>query len=120
MPLTGQRWAKALTVWDVAAGRAEPIPRASGRRLWTQVPVFAGAVDRKRGDFPLWLDGAMLRLPEAAHALAGRLGTMPSLERSAVGRGAQPLLDAGILGPRDLPLRIVPSRPRALDGWRFA
>jgi hypothetical protein len=109
-----------MTVWDVAAGRAEPIPRASRRRLWTQVPVLAGAVDRRRGDFPLWLDGGRLRLPTSAHALAKRLGPMPSLERSAVGRGAQPLLDAGILGPRDLPLRIVPTRPRALDGWRFA
>jgi hypothetical protein len=109
-----------MAVWDVAAGHAEPIPRASRRRLWTQVPVFAGAVDRKRGDFPLWLDGGMLRLPEATHALARRLATMPSLERSALGRRAQPLLDAGILGPRDLPLRIVPRRPRTLDGWRFA
>jgi hypothetical protein len=45
---------------------------------------------------------------------------MPSLRRSALGRGAQPLLDAGILGPRDLPLRIIPKNPRTLDGWRFA
>ena len=63
-PLTGHRGAKAMTAWDVVAGRAEPIPRASRRRVWTQVPVFAGAVDRKRGDFPLWLDGGVLRLPE--------------------------------------------------------
>ena len=109
-----------MAVWDVAAGHAEPIPRASRRRLWTQVPVLAGAVDRKGGDFPLWLDGGTLRLPEATHALARRLATMPSLERSELGRHAQPLLDAGILGPRDLPLRIVPRRPRTLDGWRFA
>jgi mannose-6-phosphate isomerase-like protein (cupin superfamily) len=119
-PLTGHRRAKAMTMWDVAAGHAEPIPRASRQRLWTQVPVFAGAVDRKRGDFPLWLDGGMLRLPKASHALARRLATMPSLDRSAMGRGAQPLLDAGILGPRDLPLRIVARQPRVLDGWRFA
>jgi len=119
-PLTGHQGAKAMTAWDVVAGRAEPIPRASRRRVWTQVPAIAGAVDRKRGDFPLWLDGGVLRLPEAAHALAKRLAAMPSLERSALGRGARPLLDAGILGPRDLPLRIVPRRPRALDGWRFA
>jgi len=45
---------------------------------------------------------------------------MPSLSREKLGRGAQPLLDAGILGPRDLPLRVVPTNPRALDGWRFA
>ena len=108
-----------MTSWDVVAGRAEPIPRAS-RRLWTQVPVVAGPVDRERGDFVLWLDGGVLRLPAVSHALAKRLGTMPSLGRSALGRGAQPLVDAGILGPRDLPLRIVPRRPQGLDGWRFA
>jgi hypothetical protein len=45
---------------------------------------------------------------------------MPSLRREDLGRNAQPLLDAGILGPRDLPLRIIPQDPRALDGWRFA
>jgi cupin superfamily protein len=119
-PLTGSRAAKAMTAWEVAAGRAEPIPTASRRRLWTQVPVFAGAVDPKRGDFLLWLDGGVLRLPATSHTLASRLATMPSLDRSALGGGAQPLVDAGILGPRDLPLRIVPQRPRALDGWRFA
>jgi hypothetical protein len=45
---------------------------------------------------------------------------MPSLRRADLGPGAQPLLSAGILGPRDLPLRIVPKDPRTLDGWRFA
>ena len=45
---------------------------------------------------------------------------MPALTRSGLGRHAQLLLDAGILGPRDLPLRIVPKHPRALEGWRFA
>jgi len=45
---------------------------------------------------------------------------MPSLGHLDLGRGSQPLLDAGILGPRDLPLRIIPKNPRALDGWRFA
>ena len=119
-PLRGIRAAVAMTVWDVAAGRAEPIPRASRDRVWTQVPVFAGPVDRKRGTFPLWLPGGVVTLPAQAHALASRLGTMPSLRRRDLGPGAQPLLDAGILGPRDLPLRIVPKTPRALDGWRFA
>ncbi len=119
-PLSGARAARAITSWDVAPGRAEPIPRASRARLWTQVPIFAGAVDRSRGDFPLWVAGGVLRLPAECHALASRLGTMPALTRSARGRSAQPLVDAGILGPRDLPVRIVPLRPRALDGWRFA
>jgi len=118
--LTGVRAAAAITTWDVAAGRAEPIPRASRERVWTQVPVFAGPVDRKRGVFLLWVPGGVVTLPARAHALASRLGAMPSLRRSALGRGAQALLDAGILGPRDLPLRIVPKHPRALDGWRFA
>jgi hypothetical protein len=119
-PLRGARAAGAITSWDIAAGTAEPIPRASRARLWTQVPLFAGPVDRKRGDFPVWLPGGVLELPAASHALASRLGTMPSLRRAALGRGAQPLMDAGILGPRDLPMRIVPQRPKALDGWRFA
>ena len=119
-PLRGARAAAAVTSWDVAAGRAEPIPRLRGDRVWTQVPVFAGPVDRKRGDFPLWLAGGVVRLPAKAHSLASRLGTMPSLTRSALGPGIRPLLDAGILGPRDLPLRIIPRNPRALDGWRFA
>jgi hypothetical protein len=34
--------------------------------------------------------------------------------------GLAPLLAHGLLGPEDLPLRILPDRPRALDGWRFA
>jgi mannose-6-phosphate isomerase-like protein (cupin superfamily) len=119
-PLRGARAAAAITAWDVAAGQAEPIPRPSRNRLWTQVPVFAGPVDRKRGDFPLWLPGGVVRLPAEAHSLASRLGAMPSLRREKLGRGARPLLDAGILGQRDLPLRIVPKNPRALDGWRFA
>ena len=119
-PLKGTRAAVAITTWDVAAGRAEPIPRASRDRVWTQVPVFAGPVDRKRGAFPLWLPGGVVTLPAQAHTLASRLSAMPSLRREDLGRGAQALLDAGILGPRDLPLRIIPKNPRALDGWRFA
>jgi hypothetical protein len=119
-PLSGTRAAAAMTSWDVVAGQAEPIPRPSRDRLWAQVPVFAGAIDRRRGDFRLWLPGGVVRLPAEAHSLARRLGTMPQISRKDLGRGARPLLDLGILGPRDLPLRIVPSNPRALDGWRFA
>jgi hypothetical protein len=96
------------------------MPRASRDRLWTQVPVVAGPVDRKRGDFPLWLPGGMIRLPASAWPTARRLSRMPTLRRGALPRAAQPLLDLGILGPQDLPLRIVPRNPRALDGWRFA
>jgi hypothetical protein len=31
-----------------------------------------------------------------------------------------PLLEQGIVAPQDLPLRIIPADPEALDGWRFA
>ena len=37
----------------------------------------------------------------------------------ALAAGLEPLIGAGILGPRDLPLRIRPDDPAALDGWRF-
>jgi len=133
LSLTWQVRAKALTdaqagkmptsmptSWDVTAGRADPIPSASRKTLWTQVPVVAGRVDRTRGEFPLRLPGGTIRLPAGAHSLARRLSTMPALTRSGLGRHARLLLDAGILGPRDLPLRILPTHPRALDGWRFA
>ena len=30
------------------------------------------------------------------------------------------LTEAGILAPTDLPQRIIPENPDALDGWRFA
>ena len=119
-PLTGARAARALTRWDVAPGRAKPMPRGSLDTVWTQVPACPGPVDRRRGDFPLWLPGGVLRLPARSHALARRLSSMPTLRRSTLGAAGQPLLDAGVLGPRDLPLHIVPAKPKTLDGWRFA
>ena len=48
---------------------------------------------------------------------------MPSLPRPATRRTRAmiEMLNAqGIVGPRDLPLRIIPDSPRELDGWRFA
>ena len=119
-PLTGARAAAALTTWDIAAGRADPVPPPSRTRLWTQVPVFAGPPDRRRGAYLLWVPGGVVRLPAEVRALASRLSTMPAFDRAALGPGARVLIDAGLLGPRDLPLRIVPKDPRALDGWRFA
>jgi Cupin superfamily protein len=119
-PPTGARAARALTSWDVTSGQAKPLPRSSADKVWTQVPVCPGPVDRKLGDFPLWLPGEVRRLPAHSHALAKRLASMPALRRSTLGAAAQPLLDAGVLGPRDLPLCIVPARPKTLDGWRFA
>jgi hypothetical protein len=48
---------------------------------------------------------------------------MPSFERAdarAAGPAVDLLIAHGILGPQDLPLRIVPADPGTLDGWRFA
>ena len=42
------------------------------------------------------------------------------LRALAVDAGLEPLIGAGLLGPHDLPLRIRPADPAALDGWRFA
>ena len=47
---------------------------------------------------------------------------MPSFPAPAGGRARAalgPLLAHGIVAPQDLPLRIAPAEPRALDGWRF-
>jgi hypothetical protein len=61
------------------------------------------------------------RLPAAARPWADRLALMPRLSRTLVrAAGLEPLIDAGILGSRDLPLRIRPDDPAGLDGWRFA
>ena len=105
--------------WDVVSGFAEPIPPASVRTLWTQVPILVRA---GRGpDLEVWTPhGVGPRLPAAAGAWAARLTLMPYLSRRlAFAAGLEPLLEAGILGPRDLPLRIRPEEPAALDGWRF-
>jgi cupin superfamily protein len=120
MPRSLRALAASLTAWDVAAGSAESIPPASRDRLWTQVPVAAGPLDRSGRLFPLWTAGGEIRLPAALRPLALRLAAMPSLSRAAAGPAAAALVVAGLLGPRDLPQRILPRRRLALDGWRFA
>jgi mannose-6-phosphate isomerase-like protein (cupin superfamily) len=113
-----------LTDWDVVSGRADRLPPTSRARLWTQVPAAAGPIDRRRGEFPLWLpDGGELRLPAAVHPLAAGLVAMPWWRRPPPGLARDHLailIAQGLVGPRDLPLRIIPTNPRALDGWRFA
>jgi hypothetical protein len=106
--------------WDVASGFAEPIPPAHSRTLWTQVPLLARRSARAPG-LRVWTPGGTsLRLPAAARAWADRLPLMPRLPRAlALAAGLGPLIEAGILGPRDLPLRIRPDDPAGLDGWRF-
>jgi mannose-6-phosphate isomerase-like protein (cupin superfamily) len=127
LSLTWRRGAGAAAdhvEWDVVPGRVDRIPPISRDRIWTQVPALAGRLDRRRNDFPVRLPGgAEVRLPATAHPLARQLATMPSWALSARAAGAsslRSLVDHGLVAPRDLPLRIVPQRPRALDGWRFA
>jgi hypothetical protein len=110
--------------WDVAAGRAHPIPPRRAGRLWTQIPVVAGPITPGRRDFLLHLPGGVtVRMPARARALAARLGSMPWWSGPlppSQRAGFADLIEHGVLAPRDVPLRIVPERPRALDGWRFA
>jgi len=120
MPRSARGRAASLTAWDVAAGSAESIPPASRVRLWTQVPVAAGPLDRSGKRFPLWTAGGEIRLPATLRPLALRLATMPSLRRDGLSPSSAALIEAGVLGPRDLPQRILPKRRLALDGWRFA
>jgi hypothetical protein len=113
---------RRLAAWDVVAGRASAIPRPSRDRLWVQVPVVAGRIDRGRGEFTLrTADGGAVRLPGRVHRWAAGLAVMPSVNRRDVPPAAlEPLLRSGILAPVDLPLAVTPEHPRALDGWRFA
>jgi len=125
LSLTWGRPRRAAAVhveWDVVPGQVDRIPPISRDWLWAQVPARAGDLARGRDGFAVQLPGgAEVRLPAAAHSLARHLGTMPSWRRQSLDADAlQPLMDHGLVAPRDLPLRIVPERPDALDGWRFA
>ena len=123
---TGERSARrrdplaGLLRWDVVSGFAEPIPPARPRTLWAQVPVLIRPAGREP-DLRVWTpDGEGPRLPARAGPWADRLLLMPRLSRPrALLAGLEPLIDAGILAPHDLPLRIRPDDPAALDGWRF-
>jgi Cupin superfamily protein len=109
-----------LTAWDVVSGRVDAMPQASRTHLWTQVPVVAGPLTRT--GFELLTPDGILHLPAVAHRLARQLTLMPRLRppRGLRSRAAlAPLLAHGIVAPQDLPLRIRPDDPRALDGWRF-
>ena len=105
-----------LVDWDVVAGSVDAVPPASRGRLYTQVPV---TVDGVRVVTP---DG-VARLASPARSLARRLALMPSFSRPASRRARSAVAELSahaIVGPRDLPLRILPTDPRALDGWTFA
>jgi JmjC domain len=113
----------ALVDWDVVAGRADRVPPARRDRLWAQVPALAGGLRVGATDFALRVPGGVLRLPPRAHAAARRLASMPTWRDVTAAQRAgafAPLIEHGLLAPRDLPLRILPEDPRALDGWRFS
>ena len=117
----GGRRDEGLLRWDVTSGFAEPIPPASATFLWTQVPTLLEAPGRGATRLLWTSDGKGPRVTSRAAAAAARLGVMPRLSRMLARRaGLSPLIDAGILGNRDLPRRIRPDRPAKLDGWRFA
>ncbi|HEU4369126.1 MAG TPA: cupin domain-containing protein [Methylomirabilota bacterium] len=110
-----------LVAWDVVSGRVDAVPPCSRSRLWTQLPAVTGPSGP--AEFSLVTPDGALRLPTAARSLAQRLALMPSfpLPAAANARSAlAPLLEHGIVAPHELPLRIIPTDPRALDGWRFA
>jgi len=82
------------------------------------VPVTVGALDRARQRFRLHTPEGAVWLPARTRQLASRLAGMPAVAGDAP--AAAPLVALGVLAPEDLPLVLVPTAPRALDGWRFA
>jgi mannose-6-phosphate isomerase-like protein (cupin superfamily) len=118
----GRARLESLAAWDVASGRVTSMPPRRGRWLWTQMPALPGRADRARRAFTLWTQEGGFRLPAPIRPLARRLALMPVLrERDVKNANALHLLNRlGILAPHDLPLRIIPDDPAALDGWRFA
>jgi hypothetical protein len=114
--------AESLVRWDVASGRVSAMPGRGRGRLWSQVPVLAAPPAPDRRTFTLWTPEGGVRLPAAVGPLAARLALMPVLRGRAASEtpALRRLTRLGILGPHDLPLRIIPDAPRSLDGWRFA
>lgn len=120
-PPTDAEAQRGLVRWDVASGFADAIPVESARWLWTQVPVALARRGAAAGKVrALTPEGASPPLPATLCPWIWRLGPMPRLARRALRDALEPLLDAGIVGPRDLPRQIVPDDPAGLDGWRFA
>jgi hypothetical protein len=116
---SGVSAAEALATWDVVSGRVDRMPAAARARAWTQIPAVmaraAPAVRVRTGE------GAEIELPARGRGLARRLAMMPTVVRGGEDAATiSMLLRHGLLAPHDLPLRILPDDPAALDGWRFA
>ena len=114
-----RRTVESLTAWDVVSGYADPLPRPSRDRVFVQMPAIVGPRD-SAGRVALWTAGGEVRVRLDGGRLLAHLPRMPTLDRKTAGPLLEPLLAVGILGSRDLPLRIVPDKPAALDGWQFA
>ena len=111
--------AEALATWDVVSGHVDRMPAVARARLWMQVPAVMARAPRtvrvRTGE------GTELTLPGGARRLASRLAMMPTVPRGGRDAAAKSvLLRHGLLASHDLPLRIIPDDPGALDGWRFA
>jgi hypothetical protein len=105
----------ALVEWDVV--RAAPTAPRPGAIGLTQVravgPLRSGA--NSRCTFP-----AASCVSASQHgAMSGRDARVAGVAEGARRGALASLITHGLLAPRDLPLRIVPADPRALDGWRF-
>ena len=113
--------AAGLAAWDVLPGHVCSIPRRSRDRLWTQIPALTRPTTARHEPFVLQTPDGALPFPAVVWPLASQLALMPSLRRrdSTDSATLSMLIDAGILAPQDLPLRIVPDDPAALDGWDF-
>ena len=85
------------------------------------MPAIAGP--RRRGAVRLTTPDGVVRLPIAARAPDASARRDAVLRRCQYARRPPTalalLLEHGIVGPQDLPLRIIPTDAQALDGWRF-
>ncbi len=124
----GRLYAQGASDWNVVSGRWIPRPKPSPDRLWLLRPLVLEPARRVRAGVSAWTSDAAgepleVRLPAAARPLALRLASLASLTREDVRLLGEPLgelLERGIVGPMDLPLRIEPEDRDRLDGWSFA
>jgi Cupin superfamily protein len=105
--------------WDLASGYVTGRPSSSRKRVWTQVPTLLDRTVRRPSTL-LLPDHTRIDLRGMSHRLAQPLALMASFPRASLGVSLATLEAHGVVAEQDLPLVIVPARPKALDGWRFA
>jgi mannose-6-phosphate isomerase-like protein (cupin superfamily) len=107
----GRARAKDPVRWDLAPGR--PLGASRSADWVAQVPAARAG----RPELLRLPGGGIVKVPGLGPALATRLASMPKLSGSS--RALAGLASLGLIARRELPLRIVPSSPRSLDGWSF-